>query len=155
MKPEDFESAEQKSLLAQEGYNLMGAAFEVHRVIGGGLLEEVYQEALQIELGLRGIPFIARQELALEYKGYSLRKTYIPDLHVHGAIVVELKCVSVLSTEHEAQLLNYMRISKSAVGYLINFAPLNEVQWKRFTLAGKAIRQSLPDSNLRPARRSP
>jgi GxxExxY protein len=146
MKPEDFEPPQQKSLLAQEGYDLMGAAFEVHRVIGGGLLEEVYQEALERELHLRNIPFVAQQELAIEYKGQTLRKTYVPDLYVYGAIVVELKCVSALSVEHEAQLMNYMRLSRKVVGYLINFAPIREVQWKRFTLAGNKVQQSPPES---------
>ena len=144
MKPEDFDPPEQRSLLAQEGYALMGAAFEVHRVLGGGLLEEIYQEALEAELRLRGIPFVARQELAIEYKGNILRKSYVPDLYVHGAIVVELKCATTLAVEHEAQLMNYMRLSRKQVGYLINFAPLNGVQWKRFTFAENIIVQSPP-----------
>jgi GxxExxY protein len=121
--------------LAQEGYDLMAAAFEVHSVIGGGLLEEIYQESLEIELGLRGIPFRRKQALRVMYKGNVLEKQYIPDLVVSGEIVVELKAVSGFTNEHEAQLVNYMRITKSQVGYLINFGPIGKLQWKRFVLS--------------------
>ncbi|MBL9117353.1 MAG: GxxExxY protein [Verrucomicrobiaceae bacterium] len=120
---------------AQEGYALMAAAFEVHRVIGGGLLEAVYQEALEQELTLRNIGFTAHQELAIFYKGTELRHRYIPDLFVHPEILVELKAVGQLIPEHEAQLLNYLRLAKKPVGYLINFAPLDKVEWKRFVIS--------------------
>jgi GxxExxY protein len=117
-----------------KGYELMGAAFAVHNETGGGLLEEIYQESLEIELGLRGVPFAAKQLHSVFYKGRELQKRYIPDLVVHSAIIVELKAVSALAPEHEAQLLNYMRISRSEVGYLLNFAPIDALQWKRFVL---------------------
>ncbi len=119
---------------AQAGYDLMGAAFEVHREIGGGLAEEIYQECLELELGLREIPFIPRHELLVFYKGKQLKRRYIPDLVVVDGIVVELKSVKAILPEHEAQLINYMRISRRQVGYLINFGPLAEVEWKRFVL---------------------
>ncbi|HSJ02090.1 MAG: GxxExxY protein [Verrucomicrobium sp.] len=120
---------------SQEGYTLVGAAFEVHRTVGGGLLEDVYQECLECELRLRAIPFVARQELAVYYKGKELRKRYIPDLYVSDGIVVELKAVACIAPEHEAQLLNYMRIARKPVGYLLNFAPLEGAQWKRMVLS--------------------
>jgi GxxExxY protein len=116
---------------AQEGYDLMGAAFEVHNVLGGGLLEEVYQQSFEIELNLRGIPFRQKEELQIYYKDQKLTKTYIPDLIVFEVVVVELKAISALSEEHEAQLMNYMRITKSPIGYLINFGPLGKLQYKR------------------------
>ena len=119
---------------AQAGYDLMGAAFEVHRETGGGLAEEIYQECLELELESREIPFVPRQELLVFYKGKQLKKRYIPDLVVVDGIVVELKSVKVILAEHEAQLINYMRISRRQVGYLINFGPLAEVEWKRFVL---------------------
>ena len=121
--------------LAKEGYALMGAAFEVHRELGGGLAEEIYQQSLQIELGIRGIPFRAKQELVAFYKGVALEKKYVPDLYVFDKIVVELKSVSALAPEHEAQLMNYMRITRHPVGYLINFAPIQKVEWSRFVLS--------------------
>lgn len=120
---------------ADEGFRLMGAAFEVHNVLGGGLAEEIYQESLEIELGLRSIPFRRKQELRVFYKENELRHRYIPDLIVFESVVVELKAVSALTPEHEGQLLNYMRITRSPVGYLINFGPLGKLQYKRFILS--------------------
>jgi GxxExxY protein len=119
---------------ADEGYKLIGAAFEVYNENGGGLLEEIYQESLEIELGLREIPFAAKLPVPVFYKGRELQKRYIPDLIVHGAIIVELKAVANLAPEHESQLLNYLRISRSKVGYLINFAHPESLQWKRYIL---------------------
>ena len=121
--------------LAEEGYALMGAVFEVHRVLGGGLLEELYQESLEIELSLRGLPFVAKRELVVHYKNFQLQKRYIPDFHVFERIVVEIKSCRLLTTEHECQLLNYLRITRQPVGYLINFGPLQKVEWKRFVLS--------------------
>lgn len=118
----------------QEGYLLMAAVFEVHNEIGGGLSEEIYQESLEHELFLRGIPFQSHQELAIHYKGKELNKRYIPDLYVYGAVVVELKAVSRLLPEHEAQLFNYMRLSHKRVGYLINLAAVRKAEWRRYIL---------------------
>ena len=119
----------------EEGYKLMGAAFEVHNVQGYGMAEEIYQECLEIELELRGIPFKAKQELRCFYKGRELKKRYVPDLFVFDALIVELKAVTQLLPEHEAQLINYMRITKQPVGYLINFGSKGGLEWKRFILS--------------------
>ena len=121
-------------LYSKEGYALMAAAFEVHNEIGGGLLEEIYQESFEIELGDRKIPFVAKGELVIFYKGRQLKKRYLPDLYVHDGVIVELKSVSALAPEHEAQILNYRRIAKKRVGYLINFGPIKGVEWKRFVI---------------------
>ena len=120
---------------AEEGYALMGAAFEVHNIQGGGLLEEIYQQSLEIELQLRSIPFRSKQELDVFYKDRVLAKKYVPDLFVYEKIVVELKAVSALSSDHEAQLMNYMRITRSPIGYLINFGPIGKLEHKRFILS--------------------
>ena len=117
---------------AQEGYDLMGAAFEVHNVLGGGLSEEIYQQSLEMELKLRSIPFQSQQRLTVYYKQQPLKATYLPDMLVFDGILVELKAASALAAEHEAQLMNYMRISRQSVGYLINFGPLDKLQYKRF-----------------------
>jgi GxxExxY protein len=119
----------------QEGYALMGAAFEVHRELGGGLAEEVYQESLEMELGLRSINFSSKKGMSLQYKGVSLKKIYIPNLVVFHSIIVEIKATRSLNRDHERQLLNYMRIAQNAVGYLINFAPIEKLEWKRFILS--------------------
>ena len=114
---------------------MMGAAFEVYNDRGYGLAEEIYQECLEIELALRKIPFIPKRELKCFYKGRELIKKYVPDLFVLGCLVVELKSVAQLAPEHEAQLLNYMRITKQPVGYLINLGHKDSLEWKRFILS--------------------
>ena len=93
--------------LADEGYRMMGAAFEVHNVQGGGLLEEIYQQSFEIELQLRGIPFRRKQELVVYYRNHQLEKTYVPDLFVFDRIVVELKAVAAIPPEHESSSMNY------------------------------------------------
>jgi len=118
-----------------EGYQLMGAAFEVYNDRGYGLAEETYQECLEIELGLRRISFRSKAELKCFYKGLELKKRYVPDLYVFGCLVVELKAVTELAPEHEAQLFNYMRIAKQPVGYLINFGHKGTLEWKRLILS--------------------
>jgi len=126
---------------AQLGYDFMGACFEVHQVLGGGMLEEIYQECLEFELLIRGIPFVSKQELMLVYKGRQLRKRYIPDFLVGGHVIAELKAVSALTPDHEAQLINYMRIARQPVGYLVNFSPMDKVEWKRFVLSQHLSRE--------------
>ena len=120
---------------AREGYELMGAAFEVHNVQGGGLLEEIYQQSLELELEMRKIPFLRKQELTVYHKEQELGKKYIPDLFVRERIVVELKAVTALCPEHEAQIINYMRITRQPIGYLINFGPIGKLQYRRFILS--------------------
>ncbi len=124
-------------MLEQEGYDFMGAAFEVYNVLGYGMAEEIYQQSLEMELGLRSIPFLSKATVDVAYKGRELSTKYQPDLLVFGEIVVELKAVKVLAPEHEAQLFNYLRISKKRVGYLINFGSANELEWKRFAVTLK------------------
>ena len=118
-----------------EGYRLMGAAFEVYNERGYGLAEEIYQECLEIELALRKIPFVSRHELKCFYKGQQLNKRYVPDLFVLDCLLVELKAVAQLAPEHEAQLLDYLRITRQPVGYLINFGHKDFLEWKRFILS--------------------
>ena len=122
-------------IFREEGYKLMGAAFEVYNEQGYGMGEEIYQESIEVELTMRNIPFQAKQELICFYKGRQLRKRYVPDLFAFEGIVVELKAVSQLLPEHEAQLLNYMRIARKPVGYLLNFGHKDTLEWKRFILS--------------------
>ena len=118
-----------------ESYRLMGAVFEVYNDRGFGLGEDLYHECLEIELELRGISFRAKPDLTCFYKGRELKKRYIPDLFVFESIVVELKAVSQLLPEHEAQLINYMRITQQPLGYLINFGKSGGVDYKRIILS--------------------
>jgi GxxExxY protein len=108
-------------MFEDEGYRMMSAAFEVYNQLGYGMAEEISQQSLEIELMLRHIPFVSKPELRTFYKGQELSKRYIPDLLVFNGIVVELKAVVEIITDHEAQLFNYMRISRQEVGYILNF----------------------------------
>lgn len=125
----------QPDIYKDEGYRLMGAAFEVYNEQGFGLAEEIYQESLEMELQLRNLPFEAKCELRCFYKGQELRRKYIPDLFVLNCLVVELKAVTELVPEHEAQLFNYLRLTRRPVGYLINFGHKGSLQWKRLILS--------------------
>ncbi len=87
-------------MLKQEGYALMGAAFEVYNVLGYGMAEEIYHQSLEVELGLRRIPFQSKAELNVTYKDQLLRAVYGPDLLVFDEIVVELKAVTGMETLH-------------------------------------------------------
>src|ERR1051326_687988 len=118
-----------------EGYQFMSAAFEVYNDRGYGLAEEIYQECLEIELEIRGISARSKTEIKCFYKGRELKKRYVPDLFVFGCLVVELKAVAELAPEHEAQLINYMRIARLPVGYLVNFGHKGTLEWKRFILS--------------------
>jgi GxxExxY protein len=123
-----------KEMYKQEGYKLVGAAMEVYNNMGTGYLEEVYQECLERELALRGIPFESQPLLSLFYKGEKLNKHYRPDLYVYGGIVVELKALKHLGNDEFAQILNYLRGTRKRVGYLLNFGSAKEIEWKRIVL---------------------
>jgi GxxExxY protein len=126
------ENAEASSeLYQQEGYDFMGAVFDVYNEMGSGFLEEIYHESLELELRARGIPFVSKPTLSIYYKGTLLRKQYYPDLIVIDQILVELKAVRTLSPEHEAQLINYLKATRKRVGYLVNFGSFPRLQWKR------------------------
>ncbi len=100
---------------------VIGAAIEVHRSLGPGLLESAYHECLCKELLLRGIPFERERPLPLEYKGTRLECGYRVDLLVAGSVVVEIKSIEAIAPIHEAQLLTYLRLGGWQVGLLINF----------------------------------
>ena len=100
---------------------IIGAAIEVHRESGPGLLESAYQRCMRHELTLRGVPFDSEVALPVSYKGLHLDCGYRLDLLVHGAVVVETKSVAKLDPIHEAQLLTYLRLGGWHLGLLINF----------------------------------
>jgi GxxExxY protein len=100
---------------------IIGAAIEVHRALGPGLLESAYEECLCRELSLRHIPFERQRLLPVEYKGLSLDCGYRLDLLIADAVVVEIKAVENLLPIHETQLLTYLRLGGWKVGLIINF----------------------------------
>ena len=100
---------------------VIGAAIEVHRSLGPGLLESAYQECLCRELSLRRIPYVRQLVLPAEYKGVRLACSYRLDLLVDSAVVVEIKAVAAIEPVHKAQLLTYMRLGGWRIGLLLNF----------------------------------
>jgi GxxExxY protein len=111
----------EKLLFTDEVFLIQGAVFEVYREMGCGFLEAVYQECLERELRLRGIPFVAQQELRLSYKGEMLEQRYRPDLICFGQIILELKAAKAIAPEHQAQMLNYLKATGLRLGLIINF----------------------------------
>jgi GxxExxY protein len=100
---------------------LIGAAIEVHRILGPGLLETTYQRCLAPELGLRSIPFRREMPVGLNYKGLGIGRAYRIDFLVAERLVVELKAVERVMPVHRAQLLTYLKWSGMRLGLLINF----------------------------------
>ena len=119
-------------LLKEEVYAVVGVAIEVHRELGSGFLEPVYQEAMEMELAERTIPFLAQQALSIRYKGRVLVKQYVPDLVCYDQIIGELKALDRLSGTEESQLLNYLKASGLRVDLLVNFGSQGKLEWKRF-----------------------
>lgn len=109
-------------LMEKETYAIIGAAMEVHRVLGPGYLEAVYHEAMELELRERGIPHVSQPEIQIDYKGVTLQKYYIPDFLAYESIPVELKAFSTpLSEASQKQILNSLKCTGGRVGLLINF----------------------------------
>lgn len=111
-------------LYAEESYAIRGAFFEVHKALGPGFLEKVYQESLAKEFLLRGIPFKREVRILVNYKGEPLHQNYIADFICFDKIIVECKAVSQLSTTHKAQLINYLKASNLRLGFLVNFSDM-------------------------------
>lgn len=121
-------------MFKEESFKIMGACFEVYKEKGSGFLEQVYQECLEIELEMRGILFVPKQELALIYKGRPLKTKYVPDLLCYDKIIVELKAVKELCDEHRAQVHNYLKATGHRLGLLVNFGHYPKVEYERIVL---------------------
>lgn len=114
-------------------YKIIGAAMEVYNELGWGLLEPIYQEALKMELDLQGINAEREVKIQCYYKKHKMEKFYSIDLKVDD-VIIELKAVSELSSEHRSQLFNYMRLTQSPIGLLINFGSSDFLQGERYML---------------------
>ena len=119
-------------ILKNEVYAVVGAAIEVHRVLGSGFLEPVYQEALEIESTTQQLPFQPQPVLHIRYKEHILKKEYMPDFIFYDQIIVEIKALDRLSGIEESQILNYLKTTGYKVGVLINFGSHPKLEWKRF-----------------------
>ena len=116
-----MEETTEKWLYKDLTRDIIGAAMEVHRELGSGFLEYVYEEALCYELKLREFYFERQKELDIYYKDLSIPRKYKPDLIVENKVIVEIKAISSLSEVEEAQILNYLKATKMRVGLLLNF----------------------------------
>lgn len=114
----------------EETFAIIGAAMDVHKQLGFGFLEAVYQEALAIELTIRGIPFVQERSINITYKQHQLSKYYIADFLCFENIIIEIKALSELTNTHEAQVLNYLKATGLKVALLINFGE-KSLKYKR------------------------
>jgi GxxExxY protein len=117
----------------EETYKIIGACIEVHKNLGNGFLEAVYQEALEKEMELQNIPYEREKFIRINYKNIQLKKYYKTDFICFNKVVLELKALSCLSNDNDAQLLNYLKASGYKVGLLINFGK-RSLEHKRFIL---------------------
>jgi GxxExxY protein len=124
----------EKILFKEECYIIQGAIFEVYREMGCGFLEAVYQECLTKEFMNKKIYYIAQQELKLSYKGEELEQKYRPDFICYDKIIIELKAVKEIASEHEAQVFNYLKATGMQLGMLVNFGHYPKAQIKRIIL---------------------
>lgn len=108
-------------IYAEESYKIIGAIYEVHNVLGCGFLEKVYQEALEEEFKLRGIPYEREKKLEIQYKGKILSQDYYADFVCYGKIIVELKALDEISGVHKSQVINYLKATGYKLGILVNF----------------------------------
>jgi GxxExxY protein len=115
----------------EKTYAVIGAATEVHKELGCGFLEAVYQEALEREFEIQGLPYQCQPVVKISYKGNLLNKTYQPDFVCFDEILVELKALGQLSGTEEAQVINYLKATGLKVGLLLNFGA-KSLQHKRF-----------------------
>ena len=115
----------------EESYKIIGACMEVHKYLGCGFLEDVYQEALAIEFRCQGIPFEQEKELTITFKGIELEKKYNADFVCYGKIILETKAVKELCDNHRAQIINYLKATKMKLGLLVNFGEPS-LKYERF-----------------------
>ena len=116
----------------EETGKILNACLEVHKELGNGFLEPVYQEALEEEFKIQKIPYEREKLLTVMYKGKKLSKEYFADFVCYGNIIVELKAVTSLVKGHKAQVINYMKATNSEIGILVNFGE-NSLKWERIS----------------------
>ena len=120
-------------LQKDDTYEIIGAAMEVHKVLGPGFLEAVYQEAFEHELIKRNIDYSREESIDIYYNDIKLKKKYFADFIIYDSIIIELKALKELNNDHKAQLINYLKATGYEIGLLINFGA-KSLQYKRLVL---------------------
>lgn len=128
-----------------ETYAIIGAGMDVHRELGNGFLEGVYQDALEIELTQRNIPFTREHAIPVSYKGHALGTPYRADFVCHGSIIVELKAIKALTDVESAQVLHYLKATGFERALLIHSAT-PRLDYKRFIQSENHLRPSAPSA---------
>ncbi len=123
----------QDLIYKEENYKIVGICMEIHRILGGGLSEIIYKDALEYEFRQRGIPFQREKEYPVQYKDIILPHKFYADFVVYDNIILEVKAVSVLIEQHVSQTLNYVKLTKGRLGILINFGT-ESLQHKRLVV---------------------
>jgi GxxExxY protein len=118
----------------EESFGIMGACFEVYKEMGCGFVEPVYQECLELELAMQGMPFKPQAALRLVYKGRRLKRKYTPDFILFDKIVLEIKAVKELVDKHRAQVHNYLKATGYRLGLLVNFSHYPQVEYERIVI---------------------
>jgi len=118
-------------LLEQETYKIIGACINVHKALGCGFLESVYQEALEKEMQKLQIPFVRHKKLQILFDGAPLDKFFVADFVCYEAIILEIKAATFLHQSNSDQVINYLKATNFTVGLLINFGE-SSLKWKRF-----------------------
>ena len=117
-------------LYKNENYTIVGICMEIHRILGSGLSEIVYKDALEYEFKLQGIPYEREKEYPVDYKGFILPHKFYADFVVYGNIILEVKALNGIIDLHIAQTINYVKLAKSELGILVNFGA-SSLQHKR------------------------
>ena len=130
-------------LYKKESYAIIGAAMEVYNELGPGFLEIIYHDAIKIELAEQGIPFESEKPLHVYYRGHTLAHEYVADLICYDRILVELKAQKEIHDAHLAQVMNYLKATGLALGYVINFGNPEKLQWKRVLMSDNLIESEL------------
>ena len=120
-------------LYKEETYDIIGCAMEVHNELGCGFLEPVYQEALSIVFRENNIPFVKEKTLDIKFKGQVLNKKYIADFVCFDKVIIELKAIDTINSQHLAQVINYLKCTDKRLGLIINFGT-SSLQYKRVIL---------------------